>query len=524
MTNRPRSWAPWFDRSFAEGKRLPTELSQPIATTSDGRDITQPWIRELQQARDPRLVGSVDWGVYDRILLDDQVKSCLEQRIRAVVSRDWNVLSGEEGDPRADAAAEAFTDQIERVGWDRVTEKMLYAPFYGYQAAELNWGASDGVLGWVEGKRVRPIHVRHARRFRYDAEGDLRLLTRAAPNGEKLPDRKFWVVTAGGTDDDTPYGRGLAEWLYWPCLFKRNGVRFWNTFLDKFSVPTAKGTYPRGTSREDIEKLLAALQAMSTDSGFVVPEGMLVELLDAAKTGADFGEVCRYMDGAIAKVILSQTMTTDNGSSRSQAEVHADVKLEIVKADADLLSDSFNAGPARWWTDLNFGADVAAPQLVRMVEEEDDLKAAADTDKALSDLGWERDDESFNDRYGEGYVRKAKPTPSSPTTAVPPIPANDIQPAPAGATNAVALAEAVTRPRDVVDDAVDAAMAEDGWRAALGPVVEPLLAQLAAARSPNDVAAILRREADLGDDAALADHLARAAFATRMDAITDNAS
>ncbi|WP_254558843.1 phage portal protein family protein, partial [Salmonella enterica] len=92
------------------------------------------------------------------------------------------------------------------------------------------------------------------------------------------------------------------------------------------AVPTAKGIYPRGPAQKDIDKLLAAIQAIANDSGFAIPAGMDVELLTLAQSGADFQAVCRYMDGAIAKVILSQTMTTDNGSSRAQGEVHADVK------------------------------------------------------------------------------------------------------------------------------------------------------------------------------------------------------
>lgn len=414
----------------------------------------------------------------------------------------------------------------------RMTEKKLWATFHGYSVAELMWQPVDGLLQWAETDRCRPIHVRHARRFRVDRDGRLRLLTTAQPMGEVLPDRKFWMTTAGGTDDDTPYGQGLAEWLYWPTLFKRNGVRFWNIFLDKFSVPTAKGTYPRGSSQEDIGKLLAALQAIANDSGFVVPEGMAVELLHLAQSGADFEKLCRYMDGCIAKIILSQTMTTDNGSSRSQGEVHADVKLEVVKADADLLSDSFNSGPSRWFTDLNFGADVAAPRLVRIVEGEDDLKAAADTDTVLSALGWRRTDDSFTDRYGDGYER------SAPTKArgAAPLDHNggsaldtlDDQPADAPADNVVplrvALAEAlapVLLPRDVVDEAVDAAMADEGWTRAFSTLVDPLIAQLQAARSPEEVAAVLAREAELADASPLVEQLARAGFAIRLDALTD---
>ena len=397
---------------MADKPTLPTELAGEIATSGDGRDITQPWIGELQQPRDQRLLGAPDWGAYERIRKDDQVKSCMEQRIRAVVSRPWSVLPGDDEDPRSVEAADKLSDNIQRIGWDRVTSKMLWATFHGPACAELLWEPRDGLIQW------RDIRVRHARRFRVDKNWKLRLLTPQAPMGTVVPERKFWWLTAGGTDDDNAYGEGLAEWLYWPTLFKRNGVRFWNIFLDKFSVPTAKGTYPRGATKEQQDKLLAAIMSMATDSGFIVPEGMQVELLQLAQNGADFAAVCRYMDGAIAKIILSQTMTTDNGSSRSQGEVHADVKEEVVAADDDLLSDSFNGddGPSRWWTDLNYGPEIAHPILVRAVEKEDDLKEAADTDQVLAATGWHRTEESFRDRYGEGYTYRppsqALPTPA----------------------------------------------------------------------------------------------------------------
>ena len=511
-------------RGAGKTAALPSELLNEVASTGDGRDITRPYVLELQQPRDPKLWGVVDWGVYERIRKDDQVKSCMEQRIRAVVSRDWDVLPGDENDPRSVEAAEAMTDTLERIGWDLVTEKMLWASFYGISVGELNWGSLDGLLDWVPGAKTRAIHVRHARRFRFDKDDRLRLLTRAAPNGELLPDRKFWVVRAGGTDDDQVYGEGLAEWLYWPTLFKRNGVRFWNIFLDKFSVPTAKGTYPRGSTQKDIDKLLVAIQAIANDSGFAIPAGMDVELLHLAQSGADFAAVCRYMDACIAKIILSQTMTTDNGSSRAQGEVHADVKLEVVKADADLLADSFNSGPSRWWTDLNYGPDVASPKVVRIVEEEDDLKKAADTDAVLADLGWVRTEESFKDRYGDGYERKAPATTAPAGATVPANPAaNDDAPVieDAPADPAIALAEQAARlDRDDIDGAVDAMMADEGWTASAAAMIAPLVDRLRRAGSVEDAIATL--EAAAADDAAekLAQRMARATFAAQVQALT----
>lgn len=391
---------------MARKKAVPTQLAQEIATTRDGRDITQPWIAELQEARDPLLFQSVDWGVYDRIFRDDQVKATWQQRTLAVVSREWDVIAG--GEEEIDQkAADALKQNLTDIGLDRTTEKMLKAVFNGYSVAELMWGyrADDGLIGFTG------IRVRNARRFRYDREGAFRMLTRQNMRGELLPDRKFWIVTAGADDDDEVYGRGLAYWLYWPTLFKRNGVKFWQTFLDKFGTPTAKGTYRPGTPKEEIAKGLQAMAAIATDSGIMVPEGFVVELLEASRSGtADFATMVRYMDGAIAKIILSQTMTTDDGSSLAQAKVHSDVKLEVVKADADLLCESFNQGPALWWRDMNFPA-AAVPKLVRLVDEEEDLGQTAETDTKLKGLGWVRTEESFRDIYGDGYERAAEPEP-----------------------------------------------------------------------------------------------------------------
>ncbi|WP_066546801.1 phage portal protein family protein [Sphingomonas sp. CCH15-F11] len=390
--------------------RLPADLRSEIATTLDGRDITQPYVRELREAADPILLGSVGWGAYDQILRDDQVYSTLQQRIGAVVSRDWEVVAGDEDDPRSKVAAEEFSRMLRRIGWDNITRKMLFASFYGYAVAEVMWTNDFDFAA---------IKVRHARRFRYDAEDRLRMLSTASPRGEVLPERKFWVHAVGGSNDDEVYGVGLAHWLYWPVLFKRNGIRFWNIFLDKFGTPTAMGKYPRGSSPTDIRNLLNALSAIATDSGFVVPEGMAVELLNAARSGVgDYAELCRYMDGAIAKVVLSQTMTTDDGASRAQGQVHEGVKLEVIKSDADLQTDSFTAGPARWWTDFKYGPDVAAPIVRRIVEEEEDLAESAKTDEIHARQGWVRTADSFNEKYGEGFVRKADP--DAPEGSAPP--------------------------------------------------------------------------------------------------------
>lgn len=515
--------------------RTPADLTRPIATTGDGRDITRPYRLELEEARDPRLMESVDWGVYDRIAQDPEVRSTFQQRRRAVTSADWDVLPGDGEEPRSVEAAEKLKANLEEVGLDATTEKMLKSVMNGYSVAELMWGPWNGLIGFVPTDRCRPVHVRHARRFRKDRDGRIRLLTTASPRGEVMPERKFWWVTFGADDDDDFYGRGLAADLYWPVLMKRNGFGFWNIALDKFGSPTAMGTYARGSTQEDIDKLLQSLEAIANDSGFVIPDGMRVELLQAAMSGnAGHESLIRICDEYIDKVILSQTMTTADGSSNAQAQVHAGVKMEVVSGDADLICESFNEGPARWWTDLNYGVDVASPVLVRLVDEEEDLKARADTDAALDGIGWVRTDESFKDTYGDGYVRKPpsgdkteeKPGTADEVGGLTPDPDNADQddnvvpfrPA-AAASFAEDVAAALADRRDAVDGVVDALIAGDGY-SPLSPIMGPIAAAIATSDSADALDEALIATLAQSDVDRLTETLARAGFAIRVAAET----
>ncbi|MEQ8318756.1 MAG: DUF935 family protein [Rhodospirillales bacterium] len=364
-----------------------------------GDDRFSGYVEELAQPSDPilRMIGA-DVAAYEKVQRDEQVQTTLQQRRRAVTSLDWSVEPG--GDAAIDkAAAEDLKEQLDAISWDRTTDKMLWGVFYGYAVAEL--------LYEIDGSRVRisDIKVRDRKRFRFGRDRSLRLLSRDHPNGIVMPERKFWTFTAGGDNDDDIYGRGLAHWLYWPVYLKRNGVKFWAIVLEKFGQPTTVGKYHAGATPEDRKKLLEAIRAAATDVGIIIPQGMEIDFLEAQRrAGGDHYEFARYMDAAITKVVLSQTMTTEDGSSLSQAQVHMDVRNDVVESDADLVCESFNAGPARWLSEWNFpGAE--APRVWRLTGDPEDLNTVAERDKKLHEMGYQSTPERIAETYGPGYER-----------------------------------------------------------------------------------------------------------------------
>ena len=454
-------------------KTITTKPEQnEIATTREGRDITRGFVDGLPllQSTDKLLMlkSGGDLRIYQEVLRDEQVKACFEQRVRAVVSKPWEVRSG--GTKRIDKlAAEFIEQQCKAIKFDSITEKMLYGVFYGYAVGEALYAVEDGKV--VLDSSRGGIRVRDRRRFGFAPDMSLRLKTSTNPMGEVLPEKKFWTFATGSDYDDEPYGLGLAHWLYWPVFFKRSGIKFWLIFLEKFGMPTAVGEYPIGTIKADQDKLLGALQAIQTDSAIIFPQGMKASLLEATRGGtADYTALYDRMDAAIARATLGQTASTQGTPGRlGNDDLQGDVRDDIVKADADLVCMSFNATVVKWLVEWNFPG-AALPQVWRKCEDKEDSNKVAERDERISKMGYKPTLKYVQDTYGGEWV-EVKP---SAVTAV-----NTPQ------GGAAEFAEAL--PQDYIDGLVDFAMQD--WQEDMKPIAAALQSEMDASAAKGETAA-----------------------------------
>lgn len=349
--------------------------------------------------------GIENLKVYRELLRDDQVASVWDQRLLALTACETIVEPGGE-DPASVLAATELQAELDALPWDDITTKMLFSKFYGWGVAEVMWKP--------EGDRVKfgAIRVRDRARFRFDINRNLYLWTLSG-GWAAMPERKFWTISTGADNHDEPYGLGLAHALYWPVFFKRNDIKFWLMFLEKFGMPTALAKVPAGQI-EDLKLRTAAIEMLrniATDAGVVVPDNVGVELLEATRGGtADYKGMHDAMNAAISKIVVGQTMTTDAGSSRSQGEVHERVAQKIVEADSDLLSESFNSGPVKWWCEWNH-PNAIPPKVYRLTEPPEDTNARAERDSKIHALGFDPTEEYIGEHYGEGWVKRQAPDP-----------------------------------------------------------------------------------------------------------------
>ena len=395
--------------------------------------------------------------IYRDTLRDEQAYATFHQRLDAAIAVPWEVQPG--GEMRRDKqAAEDLKARLTALDFNSICRQMLHGLWYGYAVAEPIWMADGARVG------IENIRVRAPDRFRWEGDRDLRLRTWENPWGDSVPEAKFWVLARPGEHGDVPHGLGLGRWCYWPAWMRRNGQRFWAIALEKFGTPTPKGKYPPG---DDASKgaLLEVLRSFAAGAGIAVPEGQEVELLAAQqRAGGDFEKFAEYMDKMLAKVILGQSATTEQGPWRGTAEVQKDVRDEVIASDCRLLSESFTSTIATWLTHWNFPG-AAVPRVNRDASPPEDLDARAKREEIIARTsGLRPTQRHVEEVYGGEWETAPVPPPM-------PGPPDDRE---------ATLAAGDRRPSESIDAVVDT-LIRDEWEPMMEPVIEPLLAAAGAA-------------------------------------------
>lgn len=468
---------------------LETEIANRLV------DPFETLFQGLVRANDPLLlekgVSSGD-DLYRDLITDGKVFSSLQKRILAQVGRPYVVEPVEQGD-RGKADAEQLHDILKRSGFDKLCSELLEAILCGAAINEVVFTVRAGRYEVDRAPQRRP------KRFVFvQPEGggpvELRMLTRDNMlTGVPLPDRTF-IVHRVNPRDDNPWGMGLGRQLYWAVFFKRKALISWNKLNDRLGVPVPWGKYPRNASPQEKGTLFDALRALSNDGVIATPEGTMIELLESKLAGGSITSqqaLVEYCDDWIDAVLLGQDARSKSGGALASAsKERADVRLDLVQADADLLSETLNKSLITWLCELNGFVPCVAS---RVIKEEEDLKAASETDKNVAGLGFELDEETVRARYGEGWRKKKAPDPVLPAVAAGTpgakpgaAPAPGKQPEAAAA--AVQFAEAGLDGQAAIDAAI-AAVDDAELQAAMRDLLSPLLDAIEGADNFEDALA-----------------------------------
>jgi len=330
---------------------------------------------ETHGERDPAefddLMSQHGYAIYERMLTDAHVKACFNLKRWGVLSVPWR-LEPADASPDAQRAHEfvQYTLHTMQGGvfgllW-RVLDALakgcaILEKLYAYRA-EPPYAGYWTLVGF---KAKNPALFR----FEVDAYRNVRALILHAPDGRQLtlPREKF-ILYAYNPRYESPAGESDLRAAYRAWRSKERILQQWDLFLSKYASPTLIGVYKRGLPPAQQEELLRALDKVQQETAMIVPEEVQVSALEFKQSGAEsFAQAITHHNAEIAKSILGETLTTDEGKrvgSLALGQVHLQVLQTQLRAlRAELAERVMHDQLIRPLVRLNFG-DAPVPRFI----------------------------------------------------------------------------------------------------------------------------------------------------------------
>lgn len=357
-------------------------LAKDIATRSNMSRYTS----FLELLPDPDIILKKigkNVSAYNELLVDSHVFSTIQQRKSGVLTLLRDINQGDASD-----AEYAFIKAVfKKLDIEKLITQILDAPLFGVSILEVMW-ATDNRNIYPESVEQKPQEW-----FFFDNDNKLNIRydymnesSYTVNKGIPVPENKFLLVQNSPTYMN-PYGNKALSRCFYPVTFKKAGMQFWLTFIEKFGNPWVIGKQPRNSNDEDTNDLLNALSNMVQDAVVVVPDDSSVDILEMKSTSSSesFLTFLEFQNTEISKAILTQTLTTEikNTGSFAASKTHDDKLQSLVNSDKKLVEGALNK-LIEWIFKFNFNKpfDFVLPSY-RLYEEEQVDLGRSERDKNL---------------------------------------------------------------------------------------------------------------------------------------------
>ena len=270
---------------------------------------------------------------YDRRLMQELFMELeYDAHISAVVNQIVAEIQGSDFRMAIDGETdETATKVIQHPWFQDFIRYVLEAEFYGFTLIEFGSSTPTGFeyIKSIDRRYIVPEYkVVKKDLYGYGREGGIPFME--APYNE-------WTLWFDC------YGFGLFNKAAPLWIYKKQAYNYWAEYQQIFSMPLRVGkTDIRDTSRRD--NMTAMLRDMGAAAWGVFDADDTVEFIQSASSSGNpvFEALINNTNGEISKLFLGQTMTTEDGSSRSQAEVHENTKLSIMEMYYRKVEDAVN--------------------------------------------------------------------------------------------------------------------------------------------------------------------------------------
>ncbi len=286
---------------------------QPIARNTADIDTWRNALRAADRGKRKQL-----YELYEDLLLDPILSDAIDKRIEAITNAELVFRTGK------GESVPVMDDLMDTPEFEEFLKEAM--------RAHIVWGISVEELDFSDGFSFQSVPRAHIR----PETGEI-VLNVSDEKGIPYRDSDFFLEIG----DKKDLGLVLKAAPY--VIYKRGGFGDWAQYVEIFGMPfqIAKySNYDEATRQE----LIRALEASGSARRAVIPKESDIDYRDNKSSG-DGGIYEKLRMACIEEIlicILGQTMTTLDGSSRSQGEVHLEVLESKHKADRRFVQRILN--------------------------------------------------------------------------------------------------------------------------------------------------------------------------------------
>ncbi|OGC95812.1 MAG: hypothetical protein A2W25_15160 [candidate division Zixibacteria bacterium RBG_16_53_22] len=312
------------------------------------------------------LIGRKGYGIYQKMMTDEQVKAVVRFRRDAITSRQFmfDCIHEELGDEEKEfriALCEHIMKQIQGSTSDALNG-ILSAMYNGFSMTE-KIHAPIGYQGkaWIGIQRleVKPCDTFF---FHVNEYGQIEKVAQKLNMREQDVDPKKFVHFVQNPDVDKHYGRSELRECYRAWFSKDMAIKFQNIHLERFAAGFVWAQPKEGKTLVAGSQELTTLQAVMTNlqatSAIILPANVDLHIEHPATTDM-FERKIAQEDKSIAKSLLVPNLLgiTEQGSTGAYAQSQTQLEAFFWTLDADVrrLEDALNEQVFRELGDLNWG-------------------------------------------------------------------------------------------------------------------------------------------------------------------------
>jgi SPP1 gp7 family putative phage head morphogenesis protein len=421
-----------------------------------------------------------DYGIYEEMVLDDQVNICLQLKKDLVLGAGWDIVTDsdetddeeskqpkEGNDPQKDPQAPAedpaeqddggedtdiaelmkqeltvsLTEQCDSSAdgqpgdFDEMLSEILSAYEFGFSLSEKIFKINpDGKLG------LKYLRTRHPASWliHTDEQGRIERYEQrvgAAERGAALKaediNPKSLIHYINNPRFQNPYGMSDLRVAYNAWFVKRQVIKYFAIFLEKAASPIPWAQYETNAPKQAIDDIYQALKSFQAKTALVVPKALEVAFLESKSSGEAYDRAIHMFNMFIGRALFIPDLLgfqggEVGGGSYALGKDQIRIFMHHIARRRKKLENIVNLHIIRPLVLFNYGEVEKYPKFrLRPLDDELAMELAKVWVDAVKGKVFKPNDEEINYfralcKFPEGEVQEDEPTqPTDPTTGMP---------------------------------------------------------------------------------------------------------